>query len=193
MMNKQKRVVFTGGPSGGKTSIIEIVQRHFVKKVSVVPEAATILYGGGFPRKPGPDAMRHIQRAIYYVVRELEDLSADTSGLPVAVCDRGTIDNLAYWPEGGEGLFESVGSSREAELARYDIVVHLRSPSAAYAYQNSNTRIESHRQALELDRRIENVWKGHPKRFVVEENPDFLQKVNRVMEILETELPKLGV
>ena len=87
MGQTQKRIVFTGGPSGGKTSIIDMVLRRFGKKVVVVPEAATILYAGGFPRKPGPEPMRHIQRAIYYTVRELEDLTALTSEAPIALCD----------------------------------------------------------------------------------------------------------
>ncbi|MBI4656213.1 MAG: AAA family ATPase [Elusimicrobia bacterium] len=38
-----RRIVFTGGPSGGKTSVIEILQRHFGARVAAVPEAATIL------------------------------------------------------------------------------------------------------------------------------------------------------
>jgi len=190
-MDRKKRIVFTGGPSGGKTSIIEVVQRHFGKKVTVVPEAATILYGGGFPRRKGDEAMRHIQKAIYYVVRELEDITDATTDAPIAICDRGTLDGMAYWPEEGPSFIESMGSTLGRELSRYDIVIHLRSPKAAYAYQLSGTRIESHRQALELDAKIEQVWKEHPKRFVIPEDPDFLLKVNKVIEILETEVPGL--
>ena len=209
-MNRVKRIVFTGGPSGGKTSIIELVQRRFGKKVATVPEAATILYQGGFPRKSGPEAMRHIQRAIYYTVRELEDMVADLSGdralsrgsadttkvvgrptASVSLCDRGTLDGMAYWPEGGDDFLSSVESTLKKEFDRYAMVIHLKSPLSQSGYQTSSTRIESHRQALELDKKTEQVWKGHPNRFVVSDEPDFLIKVNRVMEMLDTEIPRL--
>ncbi len=187
----QKRIVFTGGPSGGKTSIIEIVQRHFGAKVVTVPEAATILYQGGFPRKPGPANMRHIQKAIYYVVRELEDMAESAIAAPVALCDRGTLDGMAYWPAGGEEFLFSVGSNLKKEFSRYNIVIHLRCPASKGGYQPSQTRIESLDQALKLDKKIEHVWEGHSKRFIVPDEPDFLIKVSRVMEILEAEIPRL--
>jgi len=190
-MKRKKRIVFTGGPSGGKTSIIEIVKRHFGDKIAVVPEAATILYGGGFPRARGPETMRHVQRAIYYVVRELEDITDETGKASIAICDRGTLDGMAYWPETGPGFLESMGTTREEEFKRYAVVIHLRSLKAERSYRSSDSRIESHAQALELDKRIENVWKGHPNRFVIEEEPDFLLKINRVMEVLELEMERL--
>lgn len=190
-MKKKKRVVFTGGPSGGKSSVIEILQRNFGRKVAAVPEAATILYGGGFPRTPGHESMRHIQRAIYYVVRELEDMTASAGDAPVMLCDRGTLDGMAYWPQDGQGFLESLGTTMERELGRYDMVLHLRSPGAAASYKLSGTRIESHKQALELDKKIELAWQAHPKCFIVNEEPNFIVKVNHVIEILQREWPEI--
>lgn len=190
-MKTPKRIVFTGGPSGGKTSIIEIVQRHFGAKVAPVPEAATVLYGGGFPRPQGDPAMRHIQRAIYFTVRELEDLSFTLNNSKVFLCDRGTLDGMAYWPQGEPDFLSSVGSTLEKELSRYDMLIHLRPPVKDEVYKISTTRIESHEKALELDRKTEKVWSAHPKRFVISDEPDFLMKVNKVMAILEREIPLL--
>ena len=186
-----KRIVFTGGPSGGKTSLIEIVLRHFTDKVVDVPEAATVLYSGGFPRKPGSPSMKHIQRAIYYVVRELEDLSFTMEPGKIALCDRGTLDGMAYWPKGGMGFLESVGLSMEEELSRYDIVIHLSPPVKQDIYRLSTTRIESHAKALELDKKTQEVWKDHPKRFLISDEPDFLIKVNKAIKILEREIGKM--
>lgn len=45
------KIVVTGGPSGGKTTLIEALQKDLKGKVAVVPEAASILYRGGFPRR----------------------------------------------------------------------------------------------------------------------------------------------
>lgn len=186
---KKKRIVFTGGPSGGKTSIIEIVQRHYGNKVVSVPEAASILYGGGFPRRPGDTAMQYIQRAIYFTVRELEDMSSALDDAKVYLCDRGTMDNIAYWPKSARQSFlESVGSSLEKEVARYDMVIHLRPPKKSGVYKLSGTRIEDHKAALELDKRTEEAWSAHPRRVVISDEPDFLIKVEKVLKLMDEEL-----
>ncbi|MBU2573143.1 MAG: ATP-binding protein [Elusimicrobia bacterium] len=188
---KPRRIVFTGGPSGGKTSIIEIVQRRFGAETAAVPEAATVLYGGGFPRPQGDPAMRHIQRAIYFTVRELEDMAFTLDGSKIFLCDRGTLDGMAYWPAGEPDFLASVGSALEKELSRYDILIHLRPPLRGEVYHLSGARIESHSAALALDKKTEKAWREHPKRFVIADEPDFLIKVNKVLAILEKEIPLL--
>lgn len=186
-----KSIVFTGGPGGGKTSIIEVVKRHFGNKVAVVPEAATILYSGGFPRFPGDDFMRHTQRAIYYTVKELEEITALYSKAPVLLCDRGTLDGMAYWPDNMGDFSQDMGSTINKEYARYDLVLHLKSPKASSVYQKTQTRIESQKQSLLLDKKTDEVWQNHPNRFIVEEDPDFLLKINKVIQIIENAMPKL--
>jgi predicted ATPase len=90
-------VVLTGGSGAGKTAILELARRYFCKHVDVLPEAAGILFGGGFPRLPSDAGRRAAQRAIFHVQTALEDLSI-TANAAVTLCDRGTVDSLAYWP-----------------------------------------------------------------------------------------------
>lgn len=187
-LSRMKTIVFTGGPSGGKTSIMEILRRDLGHKLAIVPEAATILYQGGFPRSPLPEGGRRVQRAIYFVQRELEDFYARTGKPGALLCDRGTLDGPAYWPGGGGGFLRSVGTSYAREAARYDVVFHLRTPRRN-GYSLSGTRTESHAQALALDRRIERAWSRHPRRFIIEDEPHFVDKVERVREVLRRELP----
>ena len=71
MADRPYRIVVTGGPGGGKTTAADLFRREMAGKVAVVPEAATILFGGGFPR--GGPAQRAAQVAIYQVQRNLED------------------------------------------------------------------------------------------------------------------------
>ena len=47
------RIVLTGGPGAGKTAVLELVRQHFCEHVHVLSEAASVVFGGGFPR--GPD------------------------------------------------------------------------------------------------------------------------------------------
>lgn len=63
---------------------------------------------------------RAAQRAIFFVQRELE-ASYDGGDAAVVLCDRGTIDGIAYWP-GPDDLFASVGADRAIELGRYDVL-----------------------------------------------------------------------
>ncbi len=47
---KRCRIVLTGGPGGGKTTAADLFRREIGDRVVIVPEAATILFQGGFPR-----------------------------------------------------------------------------------------------------------------------------------------------
>ncbi len=67
------RVVLTGGPGGGKTTAGDILRREFGKAVAFVPEAATMLFSGGFPRYDDPRCVPYQQQAIYHVQVNLED------------------------------------------------------------------------------------------------------------------------
>ncbi len=183
-----RRVVLTGGPGAGKTATLGIVRRYLCPHVAVLPESASVLFSGGFPRRGDDPSRRAAQRAIFRVQRELEGLPEFSAGLAVALCDRGTVDGLAYWPGDPEEFWRDLGATREAELARYDTVIHLRTPRAAY-YQRSMVRTESADEARAVDARIEAAWAGHPRRFVIEAERDFLAKSLHVLEILRDVVP----
>jgi predicted ATPase len=184
-MRARMKIVITGGPGAGKTALIELARPTLPAGVGVVQEAAGILFRGGFPRSARETAVRAAQRAIYHVQRELESLAADNQSL---VCDRGTLDGLAYWPGDPEELLCAVGTTREAELARYQAVIHLRVPQAS-AYNHDNPlRVESHAQAVAIDERIAAVWRGHPRFHSVDGARNFLEKMHHAIELLMGEL-----
>ena len=188
--HQRKRIVLTGGPGAGKTAVLELVRQYFCEHLKVLPESASILFGGGFPRVSEEGGRRAAQRAIFYVQRELER-AADESGEPaIVLCDRGTVDGEAYWPGPG-ALWPEVGSKREDELRRYDAVIHLRTPSADSGYNHSNpVRVESAAEAARVDERILRAWEGHSRRNIVESASDFLEKAHRAVDILRQELPQ---
>ncbi|HEX7700307.1 MAG TPA: hypothetical protein VF403_06295, partial [Kofleriaceae bacterium] len=61
-----------GSPGAGKTAVLELVRRSLCEHVHVVREAASVVFGGGFPRTAELEPRRAAQRAIFYVQRELE-------------------------------------------------------------------------------------------------------------------------
>jgi predicted ATPase len=187
------RIVLTGGPGAGKTAVLELARRHFHARVDVLHEAASIVFGGGFPRQPEPYARAAAQRAIYHVQRELEQIAMDTSSSKTIVCDRGTLDGLAYWPLTPDLFFEDLDTTLNREMARYDAVIHLRTPTTHNGYHRDAMRLEGVREAAAIDERLLSVWKDHPKRFVVESAPDFLEKARRVLGIIEELLSSWSV
>ena len=209
------KLVLTGGPSGGKTTLAQAIQREFASSVHVIPEAASIVYGGGWPRRKSVDGVQHQQRAIYFVQRELESLLAFENSDKLLICDRGSIDGIAYWPSSGSGgaaagttagvgvggetrdnayngpthagFLESVGSTLAREIRRYDWVLHLdTAPVSSYDLTNA-LRNESFEEARRLNEKIKSAWAAHPQRFIVEshEGGHFIDKLQRALLIVE--------
>jgi predicted ATPase len=183
-----RRIVLTGGPGAGKTAVLELVRQEFCAHVEILPEAAGIIFGGGFPRTGSLEWRRSAQRAIYFVQRELE-ATAEAGNSAVVLCDRGTVDGAAYWP-GPESFWDSVGTTLKSELERYDAVIHLQTPSIDSGYNNGNPlRTESATAAAEIDAKLLEIWRGHRRRFIVPPSADFLEKATRTLAILRAEIP----
>jgi hypothetical protein len=108
----------------------------FCEHVQILPEAAGIVFGGGFPRRPDTLARRAAQRAIFHVQRELEDAAAGRNAA-IILCDRGTVDGAAYWPS-PDDFFAGVRTTLSDELRRYDAVIHLRTPPVENGYNHQN-------------------------------------------------------
>jgi hypothetical protein len=88
-------------------------------------------------------------------------------------------------------LWNAVGTSLDVELARYDAVIHLRSPAADMGYDRSNPlRIETAVEAHAIDERIAAAWAQHRRRFEIAPASSFLAKAARAIEILHGELPE---
>lgn len=193
LANGRCRIVLTGGPGGGKTTAADLFRREIGERVVVVPEAATLLFSGGFPRSTEIHARRSTQCAIYHVQKNLEDMQSVLYPERILLCDRGTIDGAAYWPDGGESFFDSVWSTEQAELDRYDAVIFFESAAVGgISVEGGNpTRIESNEEALGLDRRLRTIWSKHPRFVVVPHNPSFVKKVMLGLAALESIVAQL--
>lgn len=187
---KLKTLCLTGGPGAGKTAVADVLKREFQNKIFVLPESASLLYHGGFPRAENPAELKTVQSAIYHVQRYAEVLAGvKQNKARLLVCDRGTLDGAAYYPGGLSKFLIQVGSDLDTELNRYDVVLHMETPAANMGYDFSNpVRNESSKEALQLDRKIQNVWKSHPNRFVIQSRESFLNKVSEVVEFVRQEL-----
>lgn len=186
--NGRARVVLTGGPGGGKTTAADLFQREIGEAVVVVPEAATMLFSGGFPRVSEPAAIKATQRAIFQVQRNLEDMQTTRYPGRILICDRGTVDGSVYWPEDPQDFFKEVGTTLEEQLARYDAVIFFETAAiGGKTIDGGNpARIESIDQAVEIDQRLREVWSAHPRFIMVPHNPSFFKKITFGLASIES-------
>jgi predicted ATPase len=193
-LQKRCRVVVTGGPGGGKTTAADLFRRELGERVVIVPEAATILFSGGFPRSSDQDAQRAAQTAIFHVQRNLEDVQSARFPDRILLCDRGTADGAAYWPGEPVGFFRHMGTTLDQELQRYDAVVFFETAAAGgMAIEGGNPiRNESNEQALILDRKLREIWGRHPRFVFVPNSSSFFQKITFGLASLQSIVAQLG-
>lgn len=188
-VHTRRRIVLTGGPGAGKTAVLEMLSHELCSHVVMVREAAAMLFGGGFPRSPDAPHRRAAQRAIFAVQLELETI-ADIGNPALVLCDRGLVDGFAYWPGPGD-FWNSVGMTRAAALARYDAVIHLRTPAGENGYGHQNPlRTETAAEAHVIDERIAAAWEGHVRHYEIPAQADFLTKARQAIEIITAEVPE---
>ncbi len=188
------RIVVTGGPGGGKTTAADLFRRELGEKVVIVPEAGTILFSGGFPRSLEVDALKAAQIAIYHTQRQLEVAQAAIYPERALLCDRGTVDGIAYWPDDGTDFFHTVGSSIEAELAKYDAVIFFETAAAGgMSIEGGNpVRNEDLETAVALDRRLRDAWSQHPDFTYIPHQGSFFKKLSMGLAALESRLSVLN-
>jgi CYTH domain-containing protein/predicted ATPase len=188
------RIVLTGGPCGGKSTSLSAVSDRLEGlgfQVYRVPEAATLLLGGGIRvRDATPSQRMGIQAQMLRVIMALEDafygVARATARPAVLLCDRGTMDVSTYVsPEAWTALLNehdwTVVGLRDR---RYEAVMHLVTAAdgaeAFYSTENNAVRTETPAQARMLDQRVRDAWLGHPHLRVIDNSTDFAQKVHRL-------------
>lgn len=189
------RIVLTGGPGGGKTTAADLFRREIGDRVVIVPEAATLLFGGGFPRSREPHALRSAQTAIYHVQRNLEDVQSALYPSRILLCDRGTIDGAVYWPgDDPDDFFARQGTTLAAELGRYEAVIFFESAAVGgISIEGGNpVRNESLREAIALDHRLRAIWSAHPRFVLVPHERSFFHKMSAGLAALEAVVRELA-
>jgi predicted ATPase len=177
-----KRIVLTGGPGAGKTTAAAALALAEPGRFAVVPEAATQVYQRLRTRWDRLDApgRRDVQRRIYALQIEQEDRLALAHRGKVLLLDRGTLDGAAYWPDGADDYWRSVGTTPEAELARYDAVVWLQTCAAIGAYDGDSSNACRHEDRTLAVRRgdaVLKLWLNHPVLARVDAFPHFDDKL----------------
>jgi predicted ATPase len=185
-----KRIVLTGGPGAGKTVISSAIAAADPTRYVRVPEAATQIYDLLQTRWDRLDlaGRRDVQRRIYHLQRQQEEALAAAHPDQILLLDRGTIDGAAYWPEGAESYWSDLGTSAQAELARYDAVVWLQTSATLglYDHDASNPcRFEHPEAAIASGNLLKILWGAHPRLSQVDAYNNLAEKIAAVGAVLD--------
>ena len=188
-----KVIVVTGGPGGGKTTALDLFQRELKTAVKIVPEAATLLFGHGLDREAGNEDGKLLQRSIYRMQVGLEEIFRDFYADRLLICDRGTLDGLAYWPDDEPSYLQGIGTTFEMEAARYGAVIFFQTAAAHGEDVKSNNpyRTEDARTAVALDEKLQRVWSRHPNYHFIPTEASFMAKINHGLEVIGRVLARL--
>lgn len=189
------RIVLTGGPAAGKTTLISRILKEFKAedgwKVITIPETATELISG-FGIAPFPDCVS-MEEFQYFVVED--QLHKERLALKAAemvpfdkvliIYDRALLDDKAYVSDGQfRAVLAHFGKSEEQVLAGYDAVLHMVTcaKGAEYAYNFGNAaRYESIEDARKQDDLTLKAWNAHPALYIIDNSVDFEDKINRAI------------
>ena len=189
-MSKTLKIVITGGPGGGKTTAIDLFRREFLNEVSVVPESATTIFSSGIRRGKNETEVKAIQKLIYELQNNMENLISVQNPADALICDRGTLDGLAYWPNSQESFFKTIDSSYDKELENYSAVIFFQTAACSGGDITSNNpyRLENNDEAIELDQKLQSIWKKHPQFHLIKSNESFTDKVAEGVNMIKTVL-----
>ena len=189
------RIVLTGGPAAGKTTLISRILKEFKAeegwKVITIPETATDLIAG-FGIRPFGNCISMEDFQYFVISDQLHKEKMALAGAQMVpeekvlvIYDRAIPDDQAYVSdEQYRKTLAHFGLSPESVLSRYDAVLHLVTcaKGAEFAYNFGNAaRSESIEEARHKDDLTLRAWSGHPALCVIDNSEDFEAKIQKAI------------
>lgn len=171
-----KKIVFTGGPSAGKSSFMQELKLRLSHRDDIffAPEVASMLLGNGFPRCKKQENLIYQQKAIYNTQKEMENLLETEAKYSFYFFDRGLLDALAYVED-----ISTICTDTHEVLKSYDYIFHLQvAPLSSYTKENNKSRTEDYNEAIKLEKKIKDLWSGHKAYNFIESKATFAEKMD---------------
>ena len=192
------KIVLTGGPCAGKTTMLEEI-RAYLDKNNIpnvtVPETATELILNGIVPSSIKEEIFEFQNLVMKKQLNKEEITEDyaylrykESDICVIIYDRGVIDNKAYLENQVEfdRLLGLYGLSEIAILDSYDLVIDLITTARCNpsVYVNSEARFESREEAIEVDKKTTEAWLGHRNLKIINSSISLEEEKNILLEYI---------
>ena len=189
------RIVLTGGPAAGKTTLISRILKEFRQedgwKVITIPETATELISG-FGIRPFGNCVS-MEDFQYFVIEDqlhkerlaLKGAEMVPEDKVLIIYDRAVLDDKAYISDAQFAkTLAHFGKTEQEVLAGYDAVLHLVTcaKGAEFAYNYGNAaRYETVEVAREKDDLTLRAWSTHPAVYVIDNSVNFEDKIDRAI------------
>lgn len=183
-----KKIVLTGAPSSGKSSVMKELSRLYKDKILLVPESAVVLLSGGFPAPSHEDLeqIRAFQNAIVAVQKGLEFiLPRQHSSASFAIFDRGILDGAGFWPPGPKEYLKQFQIDRDSEYKKFTNVIFLELPKPEMFGGTNDHRFHNYEQSLASERQLESVWKEHPHFTKISAKETLEEKISSVVSVIQ--------
>lgn len=205
------KVVLTGGPGGGKTSVLNAIKnlaiteegyKNIIKlgdkkiKLVTISETATELISSGITPTEA-ERIYDFQDILFEIQKSKEESSIKSlrfgydADIILFLYDRGLLDGMAYLDKKGE--FEDIMASKDVKeldiLDKYDLVLDLLSTATCapekYGFESNEARFEDVEWAKSVDRKTSAAWVGHRNMKLFDSGVSLEEEVNNVIEYLK--------
>lgn len=202
-------VALTGGPGGGKTSVLKAINGLITlkneniielasKKIKLitVPETATELISNGINPNEALDVL-DFQNILFSIQKAKEEASLNAikfnydTDMCMFIYDRGLLDGMAYLKDKNEFnkiLFNN--NTNEINLLdKYDIVIDLLSTATCaeekYGFESNASRFEDTKWAKKVDSKTTNAWLGHRNLKIFDSSVPLDEEIDQVINYLK--------
>lgn len=201
-MNHIILIVLSGGPCAGKTSALSYIKKELEEQgflTFTIQEAATELMKSGATYSVCNGAVG-FQSCVYELQLAREELFIKIANkansvrqISIILCDRGTVDCLAYLNDEEKKQFLKLHNTSVSDLLdRYDAVFHLTTVAVKnekeYSSISNDVRFESLSEAILVDENVRSVWKEHKSFHIIEYETDYTAKIARLMKSINAYL-----
>lgn len=199
-MGSVTKIALTGGPCGGKSTCLSVLEQELTNKgytVFIIEEMATnVINSGANPNSVGLLQFQSMLVELQWSRNRVYDdiarhLSYEGHDV-VLIYDRGIPDCKGFiTDEMYEELLTELGLDETTVMDYYDGVFHLVTAAIgapeAYTCENNTARTETPEQAAERDKSCMRAWTGHPHlRVITNKNKTFQEKVENLLEEVYT-------
>lgn len=196
------RIVLTGGPCAGKSTVFEKLDKYLTEQgyyVITVPETATEL----IKRKIFPNSSNREDILMFqdFVLQQqyIKECIAETYAKKISetkkviiLYDRAIMDNRAYLQsqDDFDNLLSKYNLNELELLHKYDLVIDLVSTATCKPelYKLDGVRSESVSEAAALDKKTTTAWIHHPNIKLVKPTDNVKEKVDIVKNIVNNYL-----
>jgi len=197
MKNKRiLKIVLTGGPMAGKSSILCYLKKYFKNKIMVIPEIATSFENNFFRDQYffSKSLNKDLNKLFFSLQSELEFIYskvAKKKGINIIVCDRGLFDGAAYYNGSIDEFLDINKSTPDSIYKSYDVVIWLETlveTKNDFVFRHRVLSRKEKNTILKISKNNLKYWKLHPNFYIIKN--DYLRKrkaavVNIIYDLIQ--------